>query len=308
MDWLTLPQAGLDIAMSNEAGGPVLELFYSGYDRAFVLPNEKENFAGFVDCLNLNHGAARKRLDAMYGPFSEVCLVARDSESLEFVGGSNFIALSITARDRSIVTANLNYIFVDSAARGRGYFGRLVEAVRQAAIIAMGSSGEPVIFIEQNDPLRMSLDDYQQDTEFTGLDQLDRMRIWAKQNARVIDHPYTQPPLTRDAEPDDNLIYGVLSDQATLDACLLRDHLRAFFGISVLKGRPLADEPIAARQIATLDDMCVAGQCIDLLDPAEFLAQIETRSSAEAEFHPFPESTRAAIKRMKPLHQSQASR
>ena len=298
MSWRPVPGIGLDIALADRADDAVFEQFFAGYDRAFVLPNEKENVAGFAACLALNHSETGARLRRAHGPFAEICLIARDSESGDFVGGANFIALEGRGDAGPVLTANLNYIYVDAGTRGKGYFGRLVAATRTAIGWSLESAADPLIFIEQNDPLRMPAQDYARDTAFTGLDQLDRMRIWARQGARVIDHPYVQPPLSEDAGADDNLIYGVLSDRPDLAACTLRDHLRAFFAISVLKGEPLADVPLAAAQIATLDAACARGERIALLDPTAFLATVATRADAETMFDPFPESTRAAIRRL----------
>jgi len=301
MEWRPVPAAGLDIALTDRAESAVFERFFAGYDRAFVLPNEKEDEAGFAACLALNHSETGARLRRAHGAFAEICLIARDSASGAFVGGANFIALKARGEAGPIVTANLNYIYVDAAMRGQGCFGRLVAATRTAIGWSLDAAGEgagadPLIFIEQNDPLRMPAEDYARDTAFTGLDQLDRMRIWARQGARVVDHPYVQPPLGPDAEPDDNLIYGALSDAADLAACTLRDHLAAFFAISVLKGAPLADVPVAAAQIAALDEACARDERIVLLDPTRFLAAVPSRADAEAMFRPWPESTRAAIR------------
>jgi GNAT superfamily N-acetyltransferase len=296
-DWLPIAETGLEIVCSDRDDS-VFERFFAGYDRAFVLPNEKEEADGFRTCLALNHGAERTRLAAEFGPFREVCLIARDAEDRTLVGGANFIALEVPDDHEPVISANLNYIYVDANLRGKGYFGRLVRAVRHAVPLSLGRAGEALIFIEQNDPLRMSAEDYARDTAFTGLDQLDRMRIWAKQGAKVIDHPYVQPPLTAEADPDDNLIYGVLSDRADIAACTLHEHLRKFFGISVLKGAPLGQTEIAARQVRALAALCADRRRIALLDPKDFLARTPDRTAAEALFSPYPASTREAIKRM----------
>jgi hypothetical protein len=52
---------------------------------------------------------------------------------------------------------------------------------------------------------------------------------------------------------------------------LVAEHLRKFFGISVLKGAPLAGDRDASRQLAALDTMCATGAPVALLDPTRLL-------------------------------------
>ncbi|MBU0554659.1 MAG: hypothetical protein KKD64_00940 [Alphaproteobacteria bacterium] len=270
--WHPVLGTSLEMALTDRAGNAVFDAFFAGYDRAFVLPNEKEDAAGFAACLALNHDETGARLAREHGPFAEVCLIARESGTTQFVGGANFIAMSVRDEDGMCLSANLNYIYIDEGARGRGRLSAMLAAVRQAILEVMNGEGEPLVFIELNDPFAMSPQDYVRDTAFTGIDQLDRLRIWAKRGARVIDFPYIQPPLTPDAEPDESLIYGVLSAEADLPACTLLDHLRKFFAISVLKGAPLASVPSASAQIDALEMLCAGRKRIALLDPAALLS------------------------------------
>ena len=43
----------------------------------------------------------------------------------------------------------------------------------------------PVLFIEQNDPLRLTAEAYAADSDHSGLDQVDRLAIWARMGAEV---------------------------------------------------------------------------------------------------------------------------
>ena len=257
----------------------VLEEFYRGYDEAFVLPNEKEELAGFRECLALNFGEDRRRLVAQYGEFHEVVMVAREREAADpdaVIGGANFICYPLRDRERPMIAMNLNYIYVASSARRRGYFGKLLDSVRVAArALCDDRKGvQPVlIFLEQNDPLRMDRDAYALDTAHSGLDQRQRIGIWARQGARIVDFAYVQPALSPDQGSDDTLVYALIgAESAGLSACLLRDHLARFFGISVLKGRAIAEDAAASAQIAALSRQCEAGDTIALLDPAPWLA------------------------------------
>lgn len=42
---------GLTLATTDSGEGPVFEQFFEGYDRAFVLPDEKEDREGLATCL-----------------------------------------------------------------------------------------------------------------------------------------------------------------------------------------------------------------------------------------------------------------
>src|SRR5581483_11563331 len=123
-----------------------------------------------------------------------------------------------------------------------------------------------VTFIEQNDPYRMSREDYETDSKYIGLDQFARIAMWARLGAKIVDFPYIQPPLTSDQQADHNLVYGVLGVRADiLDACLLCRHLERFFGISVLKGADPMQEPNAATQLHKLSQMCERREPVPLL-------------------------------------------
>jgi GNAT superfamily N-acetyltransferase len=285
---------GLKLTTTTTAQSEVFERFYAGYDKAFVLPNEKEGREGFALCFDLNHGEDYKRLSALYGPYCEISFVAEHDGSE--IGGANFIAMP--ADDKSCVTANLNYIYVNEAARGRGYFSRMVAAVRDAAgRLFPAAQARVLIFIEQNDPFRMSAEDYRHDTEFTGLDQFDRLRMWAKLGAYVVDFPYAQPPLSAAQEVDDTLVYSVLgADADALPACILGGHLRRFFGVSVLKGMGFDANPAALGQIEALRRACAADERVRLLDPAPLLEKVHGRDDIARLWRDPPPTFRAALR------------
>jgi GNAT superfamily N-acetyltransferase len=278
--------AGTELVFrSTEAGGgPVFDTFFAGYDRAFVLPDEKEDVDGLRAALDLNGGPEHERLRALYGPFREICIVAETPDG-DLVGGANFIAMP--ARDAArTVTANLSYIYVVPEARRRGHLRRLVARVMATmADLFADADGplHPLVFLEQNDPFRMSAEAYDRDTRFTGLDQLDRLRIWTRLGARIVDFPYVQPPLSDLQEADDALLYAVLGAGGTsLAPGLLRGHLAGFFGISVLKGAPLDSETSAKRQIDELNRLSRLEARIALLDAAPMLSRLRRLGDAAA--------------------------
>ncbi len=278
-DWRVETRAGLTLLATTRGESAVFDAFFAGYDRAFVLPDEKEDADGIRACLAQNHGEAHASLVQRYGEFREVCLIAVDSAVGARVGGANFIAMP----EGDVVTANLNYLFIDETARGRGNFRRLLSAVTELIAGFFPGVRRSLVFLEQNDPFAMSADAYARDSEFTGLDQFDRLRIWAKAGARVVDFAYVQPPLSAEQEADETLIYSVLgADAPSISSCLLHAHLKRFFGISVLKGAQLDEEPTTAAQLAALSKACAANEPIALLDPAPLLARMRSHANAQA--------------------------
>lgn len=290
----------LTLEITDIGEGPVFDRFFEGYDRAFVLPDEKEDREGMVECLALNHGDAARALAQRYGKFREICVVARDETGMA-VGGANLIVLHLDiCSAEPLVSANLNYLYVEPEARGRGHLRQLVETIGATIGEMAESATPPLIFIEQNDPLAMSAEAYARDSQFTGLDQLDRLRIWAKLGARIVDIDYVQPPLSGDQAPDDGLIYAVIgAPDRTISACVIAAHLRRFFGISVLKGRDI-DSDLTARQILDeLDAKCDEATAIALLDPLPLLAELPDRAAIEALPAPKPRSFREALKQQR---------
>jgi GNAT superfamily N-acetyltransferase len=278
------PAAGtFSFESTTDPDSPVTDLFFEHFDRAFILPHEKETLEGFRDCLALNRGEASGRLRGRYGPFREAVLIARTPDG-EIAGGANYIAFGLGGKS-PLLAINLNYIFVAQAWRGRGYFRQLLGAVRlDAALLKEAAKMPAAIFIEQNDPFVMTGEDYAADTAHGGLDQFQRIAIWAKLGARIVDFPYIQPPLSAAQEPDTGLCYAVIGMPAdALDACLLREHLLRFFAISVLKGRDPESDPAARSQLAMLAEACAAGRTIPLLNPGRLtvpaMMQIRAMSS-----------------------------
>ncbi|HWE21213.1 MAG TPA: hypothetical protein VG758_29270 [Hyphomicrobiaceae bacterium] len=292
--------SGLLVEASTGSSDGVLDQFYRDYDAAFVLENEKEGRDGFVQCLALN-GAAYAGLAARFGAFREFVLIACDGTDGRRIGGANFIAFPLRgpkAVEAGLLSVHLNYVFVNPPARRRGYLKRLVrdlpflahrlfaatnasDVPRQGRVSA-GTLPPALVFIEQNDPYRMSREEYERDTRYTGLDQIARIGIWSRLGARIVDFPYVQPPLSAEQAADHNLLLAVLGSGAdSLSACLLRDHLHRFFAISVLKGTDPLLEPAASRQLRLLEVACAQGREILLVAPHR-LEQALSRGSLQS--------------------------
>jgi hypothetical protein len=256
---------GVWLHVFTRSDDPRLARFFAAYDAAFILEDEKEDLSGFKTCLDLNQGAAHDRLSALYGPFRELVVMLTDGADGRVLGAANFIAF---AGDGTDPTVSLSYIFVDRAERQRGHFSRLMALVRaeaQASFAWPGAAPEPLIFIEMNDPVNMSPEDYALDSAHAGLDQVDRLKIWDRRGARIVDLPYRQPPLSAQQTADSDLLLGVLgAADDHLGACQMARHMRRFFGVTVLKGADPAASPVAAAQLARLDDACRRGERIAL--------------------------------------------
>jgi hypothetical protein len=303
--------SGLVIDATTAADDGLLEQFYRDYDGAFVLENEKEGYDGFAECLGLNTGDAYANLVGRYGPFREFVAVVRDPATGARLGGANFIIFPVSgANARELVLSiNLNYVFVNAQLRRKGVFRQLMSDLPALAfrlfaqtnaadlpkVPPRGSEPQVYIFIEQNDPFRMSREDYDRDTELTGLDQVARIGLWSRLGARIVDFPYVQPPLSKDQDADDTLAYAVLGARdADLDACLLRAHLERFFGISVLKGADLSVEPTAAAQLSDLAIRCGDNRRVPLLD-----GNVPVIESALAKTAKRPATLREALRKSK---------
>ncbi len=262
----------------TRADDPHLTRFYGAYDAAFVLPDEKEDLEGFRACLALNEGEAYERLSALYGPYREMVILLTEGANGPVLGAANFIAF---AGDGSDPTISLSYIFVDAGQRRRGLFGMLMHLVREEAAEAFawpeGNVPSPLIFIEMNNPVKMSPEDYALDSQHAGLDQVDRLKIWERRGARLVAIDYRQPPLSDDQGSEDELLLGVLGTGGaeTLSACHVLAHMRRFFGVTVLKGRDLATSPVAADQLRALEAACAQEGRVALTGFEAVFAQAE---------------------------------
>lgn len=245
---------GLRLRATTDPHSPLLDHFYAGYDRAFVLPDERETLAGFRDCMALNS------IDRFFGRRHSELIVTIDNADGQLLGGANFLATAMVAPGGPPVSVALNYMFVEQAARGRGLSRLLVDQIgRMANLSLLGDAAatSTAIFIEQNDPLALSDEDYRRDSEHAGIDQVDRLAIWAHLGARLVDFAYVQPALSADQAADDGLIYAALRFPGdSIPPRWFHDHLESFFGVSVRKGQPIVDDNDVMQQLGALDRRC----------------------------------------------------
>ena len=243
---------GLAIKASGRTGSQVLLRFFEGYDRAFVLPDEREEIDGFNKCLALNEPYRRA-----FGRTHCELVCTFETQQGDLLGGANFLAIGHASHNVvPSISIALNYIYVEQAARGRGLLRTGIDAVRELALVSLGqdpSHSQVAIFIEQNDPFKLTAEEYAEDTRHSGLDQFDRLNIWAKVGARLVDFPYVQPALSVGQNADDGLIYAALNYPfATIDCQFFHDHLESFFRISVLKGEAEIGNNVVERQLNSI--------------------------------------------------------
>lgn len=278
----------IDAHFTTSPRSTLVAEFYEYYDMAFAIDSEKEELEGFVACLILNEGEPYKNLEQKHGTFQEPVVVFKDADTKTVLGGSNFLAL----RPRSIpniLCIHINYIFIVKEHRRRGLLKTFVAAIPIIAakllsdcIGKVTKHRDCLIFLEQNDPLKMTNEEFDLDTRLTGINQFDRLRIWAKLGAMFIDIAYVQPALSQKQNPTNFLVLSVIGASGqTLDPRLLYFYLRAFFEISVLKGKCFQPTALEREQFHALDHAIAAGHDIGLLDPTRWLAANPTPSKAE---------------------------
>lgn len=271
---------GLLVVATTDPTDPLLDEFFKYYDYAFILPSEKEERSGFVECLSLNHGNSYAKLASTWGPFREWVLLVRGADGGTIIGGANLICFPLSSGQTSVViSVNLNYLFIEPSQRRRGYLKKILEACQELALRSFEplQSKEQIsllMFIEQNDPLKLTPAEYAQDSLHAGIDPVDRVRIWQHAGARIIDFPYIQPALSMDQKSDNTLMLSVLGlKKDELDPCLFLQHLERFFGISVLKGRDPDED--SRQQLVKIEAACRDSVSFKVFDPKCWLNSLQ---------------------------------
>ena len=272
---LDLP-GGLRFLASPDPNSILLDQFFEGYDRCFVLRDEREELEGFRKCLALN----QTHRNAFGRTSCELVAVIVDEEGDPW-GGASFLTTTVDPRHRHPpATIALSYVYVEESFRGRSLLRPILAAVKTLGLasVELNATGpSPAIFIEQNDPLRLSAEEYRTDSRHSGLDQVDRLAMSARLGSRLVDFPYVQPALSEAQEADDSLIYAVIDFPGkVIPPRLLRDHLESFFGISVLKGEPERNSGVAAAQVAALSDRIEAVDILPMEPALDLLRAGET--------------------------------
>ena len=229
----------------------LLQKFWTIYDRSFVLPDEKETMEGFLACLAFNQAPLHAPLRDLYGPFRE-CLVVMEED--EPVAAANFFAFTTPEpRQGQRTSLHLSYACVAPEHRRRGHLRGLIDACRQGAVEAVGPSSDgkpPLVFLEMNNPDRLTAEEEEQDRRVSGLTSEQRLAIWRKHGVRILDLPYVQPPPSADQGAEEGLLLGVIGGSSEpLPSSLVASYLERFLGISVLKTGRARENACAAALI-----------------------------------------------------------
>jgi hypothetical protein len=239
------------------ADSDVFEKLYAIYADLFPLEDEREPPEAFVEIAALNADAD---IQARYGPWREIVTGIRESERGPLVGGNIFgvttspfhLAFGCQASVQCI------YIFLVREARGRGAVADARAYMQSRALAALGfeaGNGKmpPLIFLEANNPMRMTAAEIEEDTLSSGINPYQRYGFWKRNGYAPLDFAYVEPPLRPDASAVRYL--DLFCTRGTADAIpaeLIAAHLSAFVSISVLKGRAASENPDFARMIGEL--------------------------------------------------------
>jgi hypothetical protein len=222
---------------------------YEIYRALFPFPDECEPPEAFAEIAALNENPDAH---ARFGQWREVVAAIRLTEGGPIVGGHVFGVTTSPAHIAFGCRASVQgiYIFLVKSARGRLDFIR--KAKHYAVSRALSTFGfepksdkiPPLIFLEVNNPLRMSGGQIARDAESSGINPFQRYDVYKRLNLRPLDLPYIQPALRADAKPVEYLDLFCTADIAPeIPADLIAAHLRGFISLSVLKGRDASADP-----------------------------------------------------------------
>lgn len=232
------------------------EKLYAIYASLFPLPDEREPPEAFLEIEALN---GRADIQARHGPWREYVTGIRESREGPLVGGNIFGVTTSPAHVAFGCQASIHsiYIFLVSTARGRGAVADARRYMQSRALTTFGLDAgmgkiPPLIFLEVNNPTRMTLQEIEDDTASSGFDPYQRYGFWKRNGYAPLDLRYVQPPLRSGASPVRYLDLFCTEGADAIPAELIAAHLRAFISISVLKGRAALDDPDFARMALEL--------------------------------------------------------
>jgi len=225
---------------------PRFEELYALYERLFPLPAEREPPEAFFEVLELNRNPKVQR---ELGPWHEAILVVQAGQGGPVVGGHVYGVTTSSAHAELGCAASVQaiYTFFDRSVRGRTPMSQIERELQDRASRTFepreAPTVSPLIFVEVNNPLRMSPEQIADDTAHAGIDPYRRYRHWLNSGLRPLDLSYVQPPLRAGEDAVRYLDLFCNSKLTSVPAAVILHHLRAFISISVLKGRPADDDP-----------------------------------------------------------------
>lgn len=219
---------------------------YSIYADLFPLPDELEPPEAFVEIAALNE---RADIQTLYGPWREIVAGIRLGPGEALVGGNIF---GVTTSPHHLAfgcQASIHdiYLFLERAARGNGATGDAKAYKEARALAAYGFDAgtgrmPPLIFLEVNNPMRMTPAQIEEDTARSGVNPYRRYIFWKRSGFAPLDFHYVQPALRPETSAVRYLDLFCTAGQAeAIPAELIGAHLNAFISISVLKGRAASE-------------------------------------------------------------------
>ena len=219
---------------------PAFDEFYELFVEMFPDEGERETPEGFVQIAQLNQPSD---IQTRLGPWREILSVVRRGPAGPLVGGHVFGVTTSSAHRRFGYSVSVQgiYTFLSSGARGHLSFLRELKTYTLSrALDAYGFDREAapaLIFLEVNNPEKMTAKQIAEDTARSGYNPAKRFSAYKLAGFRSLQFCYVQPPLRADAQPIRYLDLMCYADgKAALPADVVVAHLRAFFAISVFKG------------------------------------------------------------------------
>ncbi|MCH8004253.1 MAG: GNAT family N-acetyltransferase [Nanoarchaeota archaeon] len=222
---------------------PNFSKVYDLYSRVFTLEQEMEPEEGLKQVLELN---TEPKFGNLYGPMKEQWLVMSHPLIDKVIGASNIsMYLFDDLSSRTVGTMHETYVMVAPEYRRIGIGSLLLK--RNSELLmdfwleneqdAPFANPNMYVFNEQNDPLRMTVEEYIADTKSSGIDQCDRLIWWQRRNYGELEFNYVQPPLDENSDPCYFLTLNIRTNQDYVPSSLVLMHLQRFVHFSVLKGK-----------------------------------------------------------------------
>lgn len=307
-----------------------LDDFYAVYVQCFPIAAERESRKGFLELQTRGNfeQAMRRRI----GGYREHMEILRAPISGQAIGGLNF---TVYAHLDNAPTVHSTYAFLAPAVRGLGLAARMLEIRDRIALEYLHANHPDALqrgrgiytFAEQNIPELMDGLSYAKDSA-QAIDQIERLQKWGKLAYLPLDFEYVQPPLEEGGAPCDILslntyfrsakpsargvALGALRRPKTVDARILRNHLRAFFLQSVCKDvRADVTDATTRKTLAALDKRIARGEGVrtkSLSSVARYLTTWDARVRAlQAILGDTPLSSRQTVQALFLRHEARVA-
>lgn len=235
----------------------IFEQLYAIYADLFPLPDEREPPEAFLEIAALNH---RSDVQSLYGPWREIVAGIRLRKDGPLVGGNIFGVTTSEAHRKFGCQASIQdiYLFLERSARGKGVMADAKAHMEAEALATFGldpKTGKfpPLIFLEVNNPTRMSAAEIEEDIARSGINPYRRYASWKRNGFAPLAFGYVQPPLRSGASAVSCLdLFCTVGVAEAIPAEIIRAHLKAFISISVLKGRPAEENADFSRMVQEL--------------------------------------------------------